>query len=109
MKGKGPSTVEDLVRMTKLPFSALVMNYPLPNKFQAPQIEAFEGMKDPPNHLETYKTLMHLQALQDEIMCWAFPLTLKGPSCAWFGKLKSGSIDSFLDLNKWFISHFINA
>ena len=63
-------------------------------------MEAFEGMKDPLDHLETYKTLMHLQAFPDKIMCQAFSLTLKGLARAWIGRLKSGSIDIFLDLNK---------
>lgn len=60
MRGKGPFNIEDLVRRMKLPFLAQVMNCPLPNKFWAPQIESFEGMKDPLDHLETYKTIMHL-------------------------------------------------
>lgn len=68
MKGKEPSTVEDLVRRTEFPFLVLVMNFPLPNKFHAPQMEAFEGTKDPLDRLETYKTLMHLQALLDKIL-----------------------------------------
>lgn len=42
MKAKGTYTVEDLVRRMELPFSARVMNCPLPNKFRAPQMEAFE-------------------------------------------------------------------
>ena len=43
---------------------------------------------------------MHLQAFPDKIMCQAFSLTLKGLARAWIGRLKSGSIDIFLDLNK---------
>lgn len=109
MKGKEPLTVEDLVRRTKLPFSVQVMNCSLPHKFRTPRMEAFEGTKDPLDHLETYRMLMHLQTLPDEIMCRDFPFTLKGPSRAWFRKLKPGSINSFLDLSKRFVSHFISA
>lgn len=69
MKGKEPSTIEDLVKRTKLPFLVWVMNCPLPHKFHALQMEVFKWMRDPLNHLETYKILMHLQALLDEIMC----------------------------------------
>ena len=42
------------------------------------QIESYDGVKDPLDHLETFKTLMHLQGVPDEIMCRAFPTTLKG-------------------------------
>lgn len=109
MKGKEPSTVEDLVRRTELPFSVQVLKCSLPHKFCAPHMEAFDGTKDPLDHLETYKTLMHLQAFLDEIMCRAFPLTLKGLTRAWFRRLKPGSVDSFLDLSKHFFNHFISS
>ena len=38
-------------------------------------------------HLESFKTLMHLQGVADEIMCRAFPTTLKGPSIGTFKEL----------------------
>lgn len=63
-------------------------------------MEVFEGTKDPLDYMKTYKTYMHLQELLDEIMCRVFPLTLKGLARAWFGRLKLGSLDSFMDLNK---------
>ena len=43
-----------------------------------PQVENYDGYKDPLDHLESFKTLMHLQGVPDEIMCRAFPTTLKG-------------------------------
>jgi len=52
-------------------------NFHLPHKFCMPQIDSYNGVKDPLDHLETFKTLMHLQGVTDEIMCRAFPTTLK--------------------------------
>ena len=49
-----------------------------------PQIESYDRVKDPLDHLETFKTLMHLQGVVNEIMCRAFPMTLKGPARIWF-------------------------
>ena len=49
-----------------------------------PQVENYDGSKDPLDHLESFKTLMHLQEVPDEIMCRAFPTTLKGPARIWF-------------------------
>ncbi|XP_023911835.1 uncharacterized protein LOC112023464 [Quercus suber] len=57
----------------------LMMNALKGQKFRMPQIESYDGAKDPLDHLETFKTLMHLQGVAEEIMCRAFPMTLKGP------------------------------
>ena len=43
-----------------------------------PQVESYDGIKNPLDHLETFKTMMHLQGVPDEIMCRAFPTTLRG-------------------------------
>ncbi|XP_058189241.1 uncharacterized protein LOC131306828 [Rhododendron vialii] len=78
-------------------------------KFKMPQLETFNGSTDPLDHLETYKSLMHLQALLDEVMCRAFPVTLKGSARAWFNKLPPRSIHSFKELSTSFISYFITG
>ena len=44
------------------------------------QVEAYNESKDPLDHLESFKTFMHLQDVADKIMCRAFPTTLKGPA-----------------------------
>ena len=44
------------------------------------QVENYDENKDPLDHLESFKTLMHLQQVLDEIMCRAFLTTLKGPT-----------------------------
>jgi len=49
-----------------------------------PQIESYDEAKDLLDHLETFKTLMHLQRVADGIMCKDFPTILKGPTRIWF-------------------------
>ena len=78
LKGRVASDLEDLINRTDSPFTISVNSFPLPQKFQMLQIESYDGVNDPLNHLETFKTLMHLQGVPDEIMCRAFPTTLKG-------------------------------
>ena len=78
LKGRVSSGLDDLVHQTDLQFTASVNSFPLPPKFRMPQVENYDGNKDPLNHLQSFKTLMHLQGVPDEIMCRAFPTTLKG-------------------------------
>ncbi|XP_030924922.1 uncharacterized protein LOC115951948 [Quercus lobata] len=53
--------------------------------------------------------MMHLQGVADEIMCRAFPITLKGPARIWFSKLTPNSISTFKELSAQFASHFIGG
>ena len=73
------------------------------------QVEAFDELKDPLDHLESFKTLMHLQGIADEIMCRAFSTTLKDPARVWFNRLTLNSIGTFKDLSTQFSSHFIEG
>ena len=78
LKGRVSSDLDDLVNRTDSPFTPAVNSFPLPHNFQMLHIDSYDGVKDPLDHLETFKTLMHLQGVTDEIMCRAFPTTLKG-------------------------------
>ena len=78
LKGRVSSDLDDLINCTNSPFTAVVNSFPLPHKFRMPHIDSYDGVKDPLDHLETFKTLMHHQGVADEIMCKAFPTTLKG-------------------------------
>ena len=60
LKGRVSSDLDDLVNKTNSPFTIPVNSCPLPQKFRMPQIESYDGVKDPFDHLETFKTLMHL-------------------------------------------------
>ena len=101
--------LDDLVHRTNSPFTASVTSFPLPPKFCMPQVESYDGSKDPLDHLESFKTLMHLQGVTNEIMCRAFPITLKGLVRIWFSRLTSNSIGNFKELSSQFASHFIRG
>ena len=72
-------------------------------------MEAFDGVRDPVDHLNTYKNQMELHGYQDPVRCRAFAIMLKGPALAWFNKLPPSSISSFRELSIAFVSHFIGA
>ena len=72
--------IEDLVHGTYSPFTASINGHPLPLKFKLPSLDSYDGTRDPFDHIATFKTTMHLQGVPDEILCRAFPTTLKGPA-----------------------------
>ena len=71
------------------------------------QIEAYDESKDPLDHLESFKTLVHLQGVPDKIICRAFLTTLKGLARVWFNRLTHNAISTFKELSAQFASHFI--
>ena len=109
VKGRAPDSMDTLVQQTESPFMAEVLHFPLPAKFRMPQIEAFDGAKDPVNHLNTYKNQMELHGYQDPVRCKAFTITIKGLALAWFNRLPPSSVSSFRELSIAFVSHFIGA
>ena len=99
LKGRVSSDLDNLVNRTDSPFTTSVNSFPLSHKFRMPQIDSYDEVKDPLDHLETFKTLMHLQGVADEIMCRAFPTMLKGVARIWFSRLTLGSISTFKELS----------
>ena len=99
LKGRVSSDLDDLVHRTNSPFMASVTSFPLPPKFRIPQVENYDGNKDPLDNLESFKTLMYLQGVPDEIICRAFPTILKGPARIWFSRLTPNSIGTFNELS----------
>ena len=107
--GQVSNDLNDLVHRIDSPLTASVTSFPLPSKFRMLQVENYNGSKDPLDHLESFKTLMHLQGILDEIMCKAFPTTLKGSARIWFNRLIPNSISTFKELSAQFASHFIGG
>ena len=101
--------VEDLVYRMDPPFTTLINGHPLPPKFKMPSLNSYDGTHDPFDHIATFKTTMHLQGVPDEIMCRAFPTTLKGLVRVWFSKIPPNSVSSFEELSKLFVNNFIGG
>ena len=60
LKGRVSSDLDDLVHRTDSQFTMSVNSFPLPPKFRMLQMENYDGNKDLLDHLESFKTLMHL-------------------------------------------------
>ena len=95
IKEKTNQNVDRMVRATNSPFTTKVLECPVLSKFRLSQLEPFDWLKDPQDHLNTFKTTLSLQQPPDEILCHSFPTTLKGATREWFTKLPTSSINSF--------------
>ena len=109
IKEKTERSVDRLVKATDSPFTTMFLECPAPSKFRLPQLESFDGLKDPQDHLNTFKMTLGLQQPPDEILCRSFPTTLKGAAREWFAKLPTSSVDSFKQLSNAFLRHFIGG
>ena len=61
IKEKTERSVDRLVRATDSPFTMAVLECPVSSKFRLPQLESFDELKDPQDHLNTFKTTLGLQ------------------------------------------------
>ena len=86
MKDKGGENLDGMIQRTDLPFTNEVLNCPLLPKFCLPQLESYDSSKYPLDHIKSFKMLILLQMTPNEVMCRAFPTTLKGAAKVWFSK-----------------------
>ena len=107
IKEKTDRNVDRMVRATDSPFTATILECPVLSKFHLPQLETFDRLRDPQDHLNTFKTTRGLQQPLDEIMCRSFPTTLKGVAREWFTKLMTSSVNNFEQLSNAFLRNFI--
>ena len=109
IKEKTERSVDRLVRATDSPFTAAVLECLVPLKFLLPKLEPFDRLKDPQEHLNTFKTTLGLKQPPNEILCRSFPTTLKGAAREWFTKLPTSLMDNFEQLSNAFLRHFIGG
>ena len=109
VKAKATKNLDMLVHRSESPFTKRVDEYHLLAKFKVPKLETFDRLKDPLDYLDSFKTVMCLQGVSDEIMGRAFPTNLRGLARVWFNQLETGSIDTFTQLSRAFIDNFIGG
>ena len=60
IKGKTERSLDRMVKTTDSLFMTVVLECPVPSKFHLPQLELFNGLKDPLDHLNNFKTTLGL-------------------------------------------------
>ena len=78
MKGKTTKNLDGMVIRTDSLFTQKVLECPFQPKFWLPQLESYDRLKDPLDHITTFKMTLSLQQTSDEIVCRSFPTTIKG-------------------------------
>ena len=60
MKGNTVINLDGMIKRTDSPFTANVLECPLPPKFRLPQLEVYDGTKDPLDHIGAFETILNL-------------------------------------------------
>ena len=58
IKEKIDQSLDRMVRRMDSPFTTTVPECPMPSKFRLPQLKPFDGLKDPLDYLNTFKTTL---------------------------------------------------
>ncbi|KAK3034870.1 hypothetical protein RJ639_033233 [Escallonia herrerae] len=91
------------------PFTEEIDLFLTPPYFKMPPCESYDGTGDPMDHLARFTSGMNLHLVPDQIMCRAFPITLKGAAHVWFQHLAPRSISCWAQLAESFRSNFLTS
>ena len=99
-----PTTVRGLEDMLLSPLRQHILSYEPPRSFSILAFAMYDGSSYLYDHMLHFNQAMILSAGNDHLLCKVFPVSLKGPTLAWFHKLPRGSINSFNELWVVFVS-----
>ncbi|KAK2999127.1 hypothetical protein RJ639_022921 [Escallonia herrerae] len=91
------------------PFTEEIDLFLTPPHFKMPPCESYDGTRDPMEHLARFTFGMNLHLVPDQIMCRAFPITLKGAAHVWFQHLIPRSIFCWAQMAESFRSNFLTS
>ena len=60
MREKTDKNLDGMVKRTNSPFTIKVLGCPLPPKLCLPQLESFDSLRDPLDHITTFKMTLSL-------------------------------------------------
>ncbi|GKV48760.1 hypothetical protein SLEP1_g55555 [Rubroshorea leprosula] len=88
------------------PLNTNITLEPYPVGFKIPQLETYDGTKDPDDHLHAFYSCMQAQNAFDALMCKIFPSTLRGNARTWYYSLPPRSISSYIKMASAFATKF---
>ena len=84
----------------------LVPNVKIPHKFKVPTFEKYKGDTCPQSHLTMYARKMSTQTENQQLLIHYFQDSLTGVALRWYMGLDSGTVQTFRDLSKAFITQY---
>ncbi|KAK4394706.1 hypothetical protein Sango_1624900 [Sesamum angolense] len=88
------------------PFATHILAEAIQYGIKIPNINEYDGTKDPQDHLDRFLAKADLIDISDTAYCKIFRTTLAGKAMTWFNQLPIGSIDNFEQLSQCFLHHF---
>ncbi|GKV24304.1 hypothetical protein SLEP1_g33931 [Rubroshorea leprosula] len=88
------------------PLNTNITLEPYPASFKIPQLETYDGTKDPDDHLYAFYSCMQAQNTSNALMCKIFPSTLRGNAQTWYYNLPLRSISSYIEMASAFAIKF---
>ncbi|GKV32530.1 hypothetical protein SLEP1_g41127 [Rubroshorea leprosula] len=88
------------------PLNTNITLEPYPTGFKIPQLETYDGTKDPDDHLHAFYSCMQAQNASNALMCKIFPSTLRGNARTWYYSLPPRSISSYTEMASAFATKF---
>ncbi|GKV33270.1 hypothetical protein SLEP1_g41798 [Rubroshorea leprosula] len=88
------------------PLNTNITLEPYPTGFKIPQLETYDGTKDPDDHLHAFYSCMQAQNASDALMCKIFPSTFRGNARTWYYSLPPRSISSYTEMASAFATKF---
>ena len=79
---------------------------PYPLKFKPPTLYTYDGKSSPNLHIYYFRSQTGNVIDNDAVMARLFIGTLKGLAFDWLRSLPPGTINSWIDLETWFLSRF---
>ncbi|KAL1815684.1 hypothetical protein ACET3Z_018258 [Daucus carota] len=88
------------------PFSTAVRQSPLPATFRGTGDLRYNGTTDPTEYIGRFTTEMELHQVSDLTKCRLLASTLRGNAHQWFQKIGPGSIGSWEQMRRMFLTQF---
>lgn len=93
--------------MLSTPFGPHIISYKPPKVFMVPKFTMYDRISGLFNHLIQFLQIMTLDIGNDVLLCKVFPTNFHGPTLFWFHQLSQNPINTFGDVSKAFVGHYL--
>lgn len=103
--GKGNPFVHIVNIADLFPFTPIIMETPMADRWIPPTFEKYDGSIDLDEHLRMFVNHIAFYTISDLVWCRAFSLSLKEEALTWFNSLPHNSIDNIATVYSFFANN----